>query len=149
MENQLVKTICPICGKEVELYTSIVSKDYIKKHNDNPNDIENNLFYKGARWTFINSCGLLAKLNGIPFKVGKVMGEGIADAEVDMIKAASRSMERGDSNIAALRCAFQAASNSPGKTLNKMTDSYIMIEIRCSTCSFVLKRYYLSSSLIF
>lgn len=149
MENQLVKTVCPICGKEVELYTSIVSKDYIKKHIDNPNDVENNLFYKGARWTFINSCGLLAKLHGIPFKVGKVMGEGIAAAEVDMINAASRSIERGDNNIATLRCAFQAVSNSLGKTLNKMNDSYAMIEIRCSACGFVLKRYYISSSIFF
>lgn len=149
MEGKLVKTNCPICSDEVELYTTIVSKDYIKKYFSDLNSIENNLFYKGARWTFVNSCGLLAKLHGIPFKVGKVLGEGIADAEVEIIKAAYRSLERGNSNIAALRCAFNAATESPGKSLNKISDSYMLMEIRCKSCGLVFKRYYLQSSLLF
>ena len=103
---------CPLCGGSFKFSQTTIDRRQLIIDENNKSAI-----YNGAKFTLTHSIAALCNLHGVPYGLGKALGsvvaDGVENASARLVIAAS-----GESRI------------------------WYLIEIKCSDCGYVVKRYY-------
>lgn len=120
--KHLVKTICPICdGPVVMKVAEMPNEDRKQIEEELEKYPSNSIFYKGSKWVFQNSVGLLANTCGLPYVFGKSLATAITDTFDSIL----------DDQEAEIRA-----------RLEHLPRSIYLMEFVCEDCGYVINRYY-------
>lgn len=124
MDNNrhLVKTICPICGGQIIMKVAELPNEDRKQIEEAfEKSPSNSIVYKGSKWVFQNSVGLLASAYGIPYGFGKSAATVVTDKIDSMLDDQETEIR------ARLEC---------------LPRSIYLMEFVCEDCKYVINRYY-------
>lgn len=103
---------CPLCGGDYKFVCTPIDRQQLMIDENNQSAV-----YKGARFTLTHSIALLLKMNGIPYKLGTIVGETVSHG-IEWVGAKTIL------------------------TLTNQSRYYYLVEIKCGACGFVSKRYF-------
>lgn len=103
---------CPLCGGDYKFVCTPIDRQQLMIDENNQS-----AEYEGYRFVLTHSVASLLAMNGVPYKLGTIVGETVCHG-------------------------IEWAAAKTALILSDNPRYYYLIEIKCSDCEFVSKRYF-------